>query len=256
MNKNKMTILAVCAAVVVCVSVLTSFYMSSVGSRPAPIVLPSPPETAASAPDDSSDSSGGGEIPDRLVLTRKNVRGAVAALSRPSEYSAEISVRLSYASGSSESVRKVKLRSGYQHTFAASGLGAGRHIISGGGKSFRWEDGDTHFYVGQSGGVDHDDELWIPTYEDVADIRESEITDVGYVDKNGYACVFLAAEEASGRMKKFWVSIDFGLLVASEILDQEGAQIYSMSLLSLSLELPPDSDFMLPGSVSVFSAGE
>ena len=252
MNKKKMTMLAMSAAIIVCISILGSFYLSTLRNEPAQIVLPPYLGDAVNAPDFSTASHAGDDIPERLDLTKNNVRAAVGALSRPSEYSAEVAVSLSFAEGSSESKRRVWVHSGFQHTYGVSGLGSGRHIISGNGKSYRWDDGDTHFYVGESGEITPDDELWIPTYEDISQISPRNISTVGYTSRDGYDCIFLSARDGTGRTMRYWVSIDLGLLVAGELCDEKGNVIYSSSLSFFDPVSPGSLDFMLPGGSTVF----
>ena len=97
-----------------------------------------------------------------------------------------------------------------------------------------------------AGEITADDEQSIPTYETILDLPMETIAAADYRSTSGINCIYVeTAEDDLGYVQRYWVSVDTGLLVASERL-QDGETIYRMASLTADLSTPSTDRFILP----------
>ena len=105
-----------------------------------------------------------------------------------------------------------------------------------------------------SGEITPDDEQVIPTYETILDLPVETIAAADYRSASGVNCIYVeTAKDSYGYVQRYWVSVETGLLVASERL-LDGETIYRMASLTADLSVPfvdrlilPDGTVLLDG---------
>ena len=121
-----------------------------------------------------------------------------------------------------------------------------RHTIADGEKTFVWYNDEERVYEAPAGNISADNEQFIPTYEEILHLPQSEISAADYRELSGVNCVYVeTAGDALGYVLRYWVSVDTGLLVSAEKLQNEET-IYRMTALSLDQAEPTEEDFILP----------
>ena len=84
-------------------------------------------------------------------------------------------------------------------------------------------------------------------------LDSSAITDAGYELKNALPCIYVeAAGEDGSSLSRYWVSVDSGLLVAAETL-QEGETTYRMWETAIDLAPALTDEFTLPDGTKLNS---
>ena len=73
-----------------------------------------------------------------------------------------------------------------------------------------------------------------------------DISTADYRSVSGINCIYVeTAEDLAGYAQRYWVSVETGLLVASERL-LDGETIYRMASLTVDLSVPAADRFSLP----------
>ena len=82
-------------------------------------------------------------------------------------------------------------------------------------------------------------------------VNKKDIIDAGYVDYQDIDCIYAMTEkDADGYSERYWISVDNGLLVAAERL-QEETVIYRMEALATVVGIPDTERFTLPNGTVV-----
>lgn len=210
--------------------------------RPAHVVLPETSDT-----DDQTDQEGAGGGTLALVeITPETVQTAVATLSRPSQYSRTITVEQFWDSGSGTYEVGVLVYGAWTRTDRTLPDGRARHTITDGVTTYVWYDGDREAYSAPAAGITADNEQTIPTYEDVLDLPTEAIVQADYRTISDVNCIYVeTAELEDGSVLRYWISVETGLLAASEKL-VDGETVYRMGALEVELSAPAAEDLTLP----------
>ena len=95
----------------------------------------------------------------------------------------------------------------------------------------------------------------IPTYEDVLALDPASITNAGYENKHGSACVYVeVAVPELDQVERYWVSADSGLLMAAET-ETGGAVVYSMAADAPEIPVSAQASFTLPDGTLLHATG-
>lgn len=177
----------------------------------------------------------------------ENIKSVIATLHRSSGYSLSAQIERFYGDKSKTTDISHWVVGGYSKTEVKNGDEI-EHILCGEGAVYRWMDGDTSYYKSEAGSFTHDDAAEFPTYETVLDISEKYITKASYTEENGSMYVLIEYFiDDLGYTERYYISIDNGLLMKAETYDS-GELIYSMNVLDVSFEQPPETVLMLPSA--------
>lgn len=244
MEEKKRTLLAVVISFIILAAVVYSFGLNFFASTPEIVVAD--PSVSAGQPDGPGVSGEQGGIP--VEVTPETVQSVIASMSRYRRYSRTVSIRYSWPGGSSEPITaKVRVDDGWSRCDTTLAGGIVERSIVGDGTLWYWY-GDGGSWLECPADERAEDLLqYIPTYEDVLALDQSEITATGYEEKDGTVCIYVeAARRELGYLERYWISVSSGLLVAAET-EKEGSVVYAMSSGDMVSPMANGSDaFTLP----------
>ena len=181
-----------------------------------------------------------------VEVTPETVQTAIATLSRPREYRRTVTVEQLWTGGSGTYETAAAVSGGWTRTDRTLSGGRMRHAITDGETTYIWYDSETEVCAVPAGGISADNEQTIPTYEEILELPIEAIAGADYRAISGVSCIYVeTAEDPEGYVLRYWVSVETGLLTASERL-LDGEPVYRMAALSLDQDLPTAADFTLP----------
>ena len=217
------------------------------------------PEVGLAKPEPSqSVGPGGQDLPGGTVqveVTPDTVQSVIRTLDRYTSYRRAVSVE--YLSGGavlSTLTAEVAVDGVWTRCDVLSEPG-GRteHSIVNGDTRWLWY-GDSRDYAKLSAGEATPDLAQrLPTYEDVLALDRSAITAAGYELRESLPCVYVEVVQPElGYRERFWVSVESGLLVASETVKGEEI-VYRMSSYQVETPLAEVGDsFTLPDGTVLY----
>lgn len=243
MERRKRNIIVALIAVIITVAILSSFGLGIFAPDTARIALPV---------DEPSASPAGGEDGDlvRVEVTPQTVQNVIATLKRPESYGRTVTVQDIWGEDAADqgtTQAYVWVDGGWTRTDAAWPGGMVRHSIVGDGQVWIWYGDDQEVLNGPSDGASADLEgQRIPTYETVLELDPAAITAAEYQELDGLGCIYVeTTADDGGRVARYWVDDDSGLLVKAERL-KDGQVVYRMTAAALERPVPSDSSFTLP----------
>lgn len=242
MEERKRTLLAVVISCIIVASVGYSFAMSFFADVPDIVVAD--PGASSSLPGSPASTGGQGGLP--VEVTPETVQSVIAELSRFRSYSRTLTIRYAWSGGSGSVTARVSVDGGWSRCDATLPGGIIEHSITGEGSLWYWY-GSGKDYLRSDAGLHSEDLVQhLPTYEDILKLDKSRITDAGYEEKDGVPAVYAQARDDDGYLDRYWVSVDSGLLVASET-EKGGKVVYSMTASDMISPLAEARDaFTLP----------
>jgi len=229
---------------------LTSTFSRETGSVP----FPDPP-AASTAP--------GAPAPDtldRVEVTSETVQAVISTLARPETYSRYITIE-SFWDDDGCAIYTVlsAVDKGVTSLRVISSVGAEKRIIVTPDKLYIWYRGDKSPYIGETGsagdGIRTADE-WqmLASYEDIISIGVEAISDAGFTGYDGEDCIFVQyRSDILGYTRKYFISIEFGLVIAAEEYDEAGGLVYRMTAGECVAGDIDPSEFMLPDGTDLAS---
>lgn len=223
---------------------LMAMLIFSMAMRRTPhIILP---DTSAGTSSVPGMSSPGNDALKLLEVKPETVQAVIATLSRPTQYRRTVTVEQFWAGGSGSYDAEVSVSGAWTRIDRTMSEGQIRHTITGEEETFVWYNDEDRVYEAPAGGISADNEQFIPTYEEILDLPQREIAAADYQALSGVNCVYVeTGEDAQGYVTRYWVSVETGLLVSAEKL-QNGETVYRMTALTLEQEEPAAEDFVLP----------
>ena len=251
---QKRNILVVLIAAVIAVAVLSSFGLGFLSPDTAKIVLPAP---TAAGPEDTP---GGGDASVRVSVTPQTVQNVIRTLARPESYYREVLVEDFWGEAPEdrgETRAEVWVDGGWTMTRALWPGGAVRCSIVGNGTFWLWYENSRAVRTGPADEYSADLEgQRIPTYEDVLALETASIADTGYTEQGELPCIYVeTAPDGLGRRERYWVSVDSGLLVCAETVEEEQV-VYRMSSYAVERPVPENSSFALPDGTVLHTPGD
>ena len=241
MKNQKLNRVAVGFIVLVVLVIVLMF--SNSFRRSTHITLPPADSAAGEAGDNTTDNE---EALSVIAVTPETVQAAIATLSRPEVYSRTIRVEQFWSGGSGSFETTVTVSGRWTRTDRMLSDGQIRHTITDGDTTYIWYDSGTEVFSAPSGEITPDDEQVIPTYETILDLPVETIAAADYRSASGVNCIYVeTAKDSYGYVQRYWVSVETGLLVASERLS-DGETIYRMASLTADLSVPSVDRFILP----------
>lgn len=234
---NRRVIYGVIAAIIIIIlAVIVSIFGPA--SQTASITLPTP---AAEGGALTGDASG------LLVITPETVCSALSMLTRTESFSRTYSVKTYWDGGESEDSISVWQKGNHVRMSISRG-GSIKNILILENELYLWYEGTsgvlkTTLEDGDYTQVDRFARLI--SYEQLLYTDAEHITDAGYVDRLNEPCIFIEYTSSDNYVNRVYVSVDSGLLVASEKLENDKLVI-SMEAVSTELSTPSDDVFAVP----------
>lgn len=219
--------------------------LASTLRRPEEIVLPS---------SEASQEEGSGQMDSdalqEVKVTPDTVQAAVATLARPETYRRTVTVEQIWSGGSGTYEITMAVIGPWTRTDRTMPDGRVRHTITGPESVYIWYNNERTVYTAPVGEITADNELPIPTYEEILTLGPEQITAADYRAVSNVNCIYVEAQEEDYTLR-YWVSVETGLLAAAEKLQGEET-VYRMAALALDQTEPTEEDFTLPdGTVLV-----
>ena len=242
MRKRRSSLIGVVFAALVLFVLLFLFRLSV--HRPVEVVLPELPESdAGSETLPESDL----EAIRRIDVTPITVQRVIEGLQRPDSFVQAVTIDRYWQNGSGTREINVSVSQNWVRLDANDG----RHVITGGGRTYIWYDGDTEYYEGDAA-FSADEELNIPTYERILQLDSSAIRLADYRAFDSLRCIFVeTVPDAEGYTERFWISVDNGLLIAAE-RSFGNELVYHMSGPDVTIGSPREDAFTLPNGTILF----
>ena len=211
--------------------------------RPGDITLPDTTMKTDQLIDESDKTNGALTV---VEITPETVQAAIATLSRPEAYRRTITLEQFWEDSSGANEITTTVYGAWTRTDRTMPDGRIRHCISGTGAVYIWYNNETKLYTGVPGEITADNEQSIPTYEEILELPQEEITVADYRRVSDVDCIYVEAVSSDGDCTlRYWVSVETGLLVAAEkLLDDE--TVYRMGALTIDQMEPSSAEFTLP----------
>lgn len=210
--------------------------------RSSRVVLPSAPDSGA----DALTPLPGGEEVTVVGITPDNVQAAVATLKRPEQYRRSVTVEYLWPGGSATAELTVWALSGWTRVDRTMPDGQVRHSVTDGQTTYIWYNQEKTVYTAPAGDVTADNEQLLPTYEAVLALPPEDIAQADYRMISNVECIYIeTVPDGSGRIRRYWISAQTGLLAVAEQLE-DGQAVYRMAALTVDAAAVEASDFALP----------
>ena len=249
MEGKKRTLLAAAISCIILAAVLYSFFLS-IFSNTAKIELADPSAVSSSPLDPSASGDQGGIV---VEVTPDTVQSIIGSMERLTSYSRSITVQYYWGGTRSGTVTVfVQADGGYVRCDATLPGGTVEHSIVGGGTLWYWYNEEMACRTAAAAEGEADLLSRIPTYEDILALPRASITDAGYLQRAGISCIYVEAVPLEGYVERYWVSLDSGLLIASE-LEENGVLSYAMQADNMVSPLSPAvNPFLLPDGQVIY----
>lgn len=238
MEHRNRNILVVLIGIVIVVAVFSSFGLSFFTGETPGIVLPD--QSPTQSPGEQTGAPGGTGDFVRVEATPDTVQDIIATISRPESYYRELIITDYWGNGEAgRTTARVWANADWVRVEATGPTGLVRSSLVGNGVVQIWYGDAGTVFTAPADDYSADLEgQRIPTYEDVLMLDTADISDAGYEEKDGLACVYVEAEDRElGCRERYWVSVDTGLLTAAETWQGE-TLVYSMSSSALERPVP------------------
>lgn len=219
-------------ALILAAAIIYSFSINQFQDTPG-VGLANPEPSQSAGPGDQ-------DLPDSTVLVEvapDTVQNVIRTLNRYTSYRRTVTAEyLRDGEVLGTLTAAVAVDSGWTRSDVTGPDGRTEHSIVGGGTRWLWYD-ESREYVELPADEETADLVQrLPTYEDVLALNRRDITAAAYEDRGGLPCVYVEVYQKELRYKeRFWISVESGLLVASETV-KNGDTVYRMS--SYGVESP------------------
>lgn len=204
-------------------------------------------------PKTGSDQSGGGgsssshQTFETLEVTPQTVQSVIATLSRTDSCYRELTVERFWTGGSSTAQIRVWTDGGWSKVRRVVGNGSVRWDMVGPEEGWFWYEGGRSYVSVPTDELAADLAQQIPTYETILALPPESITDAGYEERGGVACIYVQSEQPEeDYVRRWWVNIQSGLLISAET-EKAGELVYRMMAYSaIQSPCPSTTEFALP----------
>jgi len=194
---------------------------------------------------------------DRVEVTPGTVQAVVSTLVRPDVYSRIIKVESFWDDGQVSYTIHVAVYSGFTSIRTVMPAGGEKYVIVTPDTLYIWYADDVSFFIGERGTLGDDyriaDEFqMIDAYEDILDLDRDCITNAGYTVYRDDDCIYIEyLSPFFGYLRKYYVSIGLGLVIAVEEYDETGRLVYSMTAGECLVGEVDPAAFTLPDGTNV-----
>lgn len=241
MGDRNRTIFAILIAVIIVLAIFGSFAINLFSST-AKVQLA---DVSSQQVTDTPAEGESGMV--QVDVTPKTVQSVISSLTRYNSYTRTVSVSYFWGEEGTGSVTsQVSVDGGWTRADTTLSDGSVEHSIVGNDKLYLWYGSQTAVRSGPAEKMEDDLVQRIPTYEDVLDLDPGSITGAGYQDKGGVPCIYVETKENDlGYTERYWISVESGLLVASET-EKGGELVYRMSSYEVATPVSVTALFALP----------
>ena len=209
------------------------------------------PEAESATGQDSESPSSVSDALTVIEITPSTVQAAIETLARPESYRRTVTIEQHWDGGSGSYEVTVTVNGPWTRTDRTMPDGRARHTITGPETVYIWYNNEENVYSAPVGAVSADVEQSIPTYEDILELPLERIAAADYRMVADVYCIYVeTAEDAAGYVLRYWVSVDTGLLVVAEKLEN-GSTVYRMAALTADQTSATEGSFCLPDGSSV-----
>ena len=157
-----------------------------------------------------------------VSVTPQTVQSVIATLERTDSYYRVLTIEQFWPGGSSTSTVQTWVDQNLCHSYQRLPSGSGRHDLIAGDTVYYWYDGSSRFESAPADEHSADLAQRLPTYETVLELDSAAITAAGYELKNALPCIYVEARAEDGSaLRRYWVSVDSGLLICAELSREE-----------------------------------
>jgi len=199
----------------------------------------------------------------RVEVTRETIQSVIGlTLTRPQSYYRSLTITNTWDGGQASYDVDVAVTDGVTSLRMRPPSGGEKFAIITPEKLYVWYSGDTEPYTGDiasGASVEKVADEWqmIVTYEDVLNLDKNEILDAGYEIYGGEECVYAVwFSPLLGYTRKYYVSLELGLITGTEEYDDSGALVYSLNAGPCTLGIPDPNAFTLPNGSNVLDGQE
>lgn len=253
MDSRNRKIIVLAIILLIAGAMVASFGRSLFALNTPEVILPD----SSAVQDDPSGSGSQSERYQQVSVNPRTAPAVVATLARPDSYYRELTVETFWDGGSSSIPVQVWADGGWTHSRQVRPSGVIRHDLTGEDTLYYWYEGSSLYETAPADERSSDLAQHIPTYETVVELPPEEITAAGYELRGELPCIFVEVRsEGSPLVYRYWVSVDSGLLVSAETLE-DGDLIYRMTAYSpVQTPCPADAQFRLPDGTTLHTVGE
>ncbi len=251
MKRGKLAQGVAVATTLLLVVLLVSFYFTSrsylddVGT----ITLPDENGGISVGPGDVGDN---GPLVDGVEVTPGNVQNVIRTLRRPDQYTFAATATSSYYNAKATRHVTGTVKEQRRLLQVADGSGTKKILLNGDSYYVWWGNASNPQRLAR-GHTRFDEDAGIPTYEDVLALAPADITDAGYAQKDGVACIYVTAQNridnalggSAASTDTYYIAVESGLLYAAESRCS-GLTSYTMQLTDWEKQDVADDVFQLP----------
>jgi len=189
---------------------------------------------------------------DRVEVTTATIQAVVSTLSRPSAYSRNVVVRSFWEGSQAEYIISVSVLDGLTSLRTVPPAGVEKRIVITPATLYIWYKDDKAPYIGDSRSLGDgyrtaDEWQMLVTYEDVLKLDENDIIDAGHIEYSGEDCIYaIYHSPLLNYIRKFYISLELGLIIGAEDFDEDGKLVYSMTTDECIIDEVDPAAFILP----------
>lgn len=245
MEQKNRAVFSLAVILLIFCALLVSFGRSLFSLDTPDVVLP---DVGSSSAGETGTPGQSGPLSDQAVaVTPKTVQSVIATLERSDSYYREMTIEQFWGDSSDTTTIQVWMDGDWSHIRQLLPNGAGRHDLVGPETVYYWYDGSSRYETTPADSQSSDLAQRLPTYEMVLDLPPESITDAGYQLLQDSPCVYVEAEnEEFSTTKRYWVSVDSGLLVCAETLHGENLLYRMTAFTPIQSPCPASASFELP----------
>ncbi|MCL2226834.1 MAG: hypothetical protein FWB97_04315 [Oscillospiraceae bacterium] len=194
----------------------------------------------------------------RVEVNRDTIQAVVSTLlPRPAVYSREVIIDSFWEGGQATFAISTTVKNGNTSLHIFPPVGQEKRIIVTPDALYIWYVGDDAPFVSlpASGGDSTraaDEWQMLATFEDILRLRQNDIVDAGFTEFDGEVSVFaLYRTPGLGNLRRHYISIDLGLVVAVREYDASGMLIYAMTAGEAQVGIANPEAFTLPDGTLV-----
>jgi len=193
----------------------------------------------------------------RIEVNRETVQDVISTIERPEIYTRNIIIESFWDGGQAAFNINVSVRGDLTSIRIYSPIELYRRIIVTPTELFIWHEGDEVPYVGTPNSAGYgghraaDEWQKLLTFENILDLDRNDIIDAGLTELDGIVCIYaLYYSPLLSNSRKYYVSIEDGLVIAVDVHDSDNMLIYTMRAGETQIGETARNAFVLPdGSV-------
>lgn len=252
MDKN-LTLRVAAVAGILTAGLIVSFYWPAGRTSAPEIVLP---QTGSADIDvDDSREQYNRRVVNEVSVDQSSVQRVVATLRRPEQYTLTGESTFYYGDQAKTISVQCAVRGSMSKVVQSIADGPYKHTLLTSSDAYIWSSDTQSYYKGALGDFSVDELALTPTYENLISLPADEITEGGFEEVDGLACIYAERrDEKAGVRERYYIAVETGLLTAYQCY--EGETPVCTVRMTPALETVGDEWFTLPSGVVVTDAGQ